>query len=56
MSTITDDSLHVVENHARRQAATLACELFRARSADSEVLLCALECEKWLADSCRQCQ
>ena len=51
-----DQLLRVVEIKARRRTAQLAHRLIRAASAEREMVLAALEFERWLADSCRDCQ
>ena len=51
-----DMLLRVVEVKARRRVAQLACQFVRAQSRDREMILAAMEFERWLADSCRSCQ
>ena len=48
--------LRAIEMKANMRAAAAAHEFVRADSTERELLLAALQCEKWLAASCRQCQ
>ena len=56
MSIDPDLRLRAVECKATVRAAAVARAFVRAGSADRELLLAALDCEKWLAASCRRCQ
>jgi len=53
MLTIPDTRLAIVELKARMHATVAARELVHASPAERELLRSALDCEKWLADSCR---
>ncbi len=55
MQTTKDLLLRIVEVKARHRVAGLACQMVRAPSRDREMILAALEFERWLADSCRDC-
>ena len=55
MDAIKDRILHVIRCEAEREAAHLAGQFVRAPSEEKGALLDALEFEKWLAESCREC-
>ena len=55
MNRTKDRILDVIRCEAERQVAHLAGEFARAASEGEEALLGALEFEKWLAESCREC-
>lgn len=47
--------LRRVRQRAEREARVLAGEFVRAAMADREAILAALETERWLAETCREC-
>ena len=55
MLTKKDMILDRIRRRAEREAAYLAGEFARAASEEKEQLLAALEIERWLAESCREC-
>lgn len=50
-----DMILDRILRRSEREAAYLAGEFARAASEEKEQLLAALEIERWLAESCREC-
>ena len=56
MGNEKDILLAAVEARARRRSAQLSGEFVRADAADKEPILAALEFERWLVESCRDCQ
>jgi len=56
MSWMKDIMLEAVRRRSEREAAHLAGEFARAVSEERENILAALEFEKWLAESCLDCQ
>ena len=55
MSRTKDRMLDVIRCEAERDVAHLAGEFAHVASEEKEALLGALEFEKWLAESCREC-
>ena len=56
MENEKDMLLAAVEARARRRAANLSGEFVRAKTTYKEPILAALEFERWLVESCRDCQ
>ena len=56
MQTTKDLLLRIVEVKARHRVAGLASAFVRAASRDREMILAEMQFERWLADSCRDCQ
>ena len=53
---ITKDLLiRIIEVRARRHVGELTCQLIRSEAEDREMILAALQFERWLADSCQDC-
>ena len=55
MRTNKDILIEIIQRKAEQEAAFLAGEFVRAASEEKEEILAALEFEKWLALSCREC-
>ncbi len=56
MRLTNDQLLRVVQVRAERRVAQLSHQLIRAPSHDREMILAAMEFERWLAESCGDCQ
>ena len=56
MQTAKDFLLRQIEARARRRAGELASELVVARPGDKELILAEMEMQRWLAESCSECQ
>ena len=48
--------LRAIEARAARRLGRLAGQLVRAESEDKELILADLEFQRWLAESCLDCQ
>ena len=55
MNALKDEILRRIEARAQREAEWLAGEFARAASAEREMILAALEAERWLAHACHDC-
>ena len=55
MNTLKDEMLRRIEARAQREAEWLAGEFARAASAERELILAALEAERWLAQESADC-
>ncbi len=56
MEVPIDVLLRVVEVKSRRRLGALACEFVRAKGRQLELVLAAMEFERWLAESCQDCR
>jgi len=55
MSNIEDLLVQRIEERAWHRAGSLAGDLVRAASREKEPILAELEFERWLAESCAEC-
>jgi len=55
MTELKNQILRVIGQEAARKVSILSGQYIRAESGQKEVLQAALEIERWLAQSCREC-
>ena len=55
MLNTKEQQLRRIEAKAMARTGRLAAELVRARSKDRELILAEMECQRWLAGTCRGC-
>ncbi len=56
MSEYKDQLIEQIEQKSRKKAAMLSREFVAAKPEEKEEIFAGIEFERWLADSCRDCQ
>ncbi len=55
MGELKDRIIRLIEQNASRKVSELSGEYVRAKSGHKEAILAAIDVERTLAESCRQC-
>jgi hypothetical protein len=55
MSNLKEQMLRLIQQKANRKVAVLSTRYVHANPGEKEVIHAAMEIERWLAASCRQC-
>jgi hypothetical protein len=54
-SKLKDQMIRLIEADSREKAAAFSIAFARAPSEEKETFLAAMEFERWVADTCREC-
>ena len=55
MSKLKDQLIRLIEADSRKKVAAFSIAFARAPSEEKETFLAAMEFERWMADTCRDC-
>lgn len=55
MSKLKDQIIRLIEADSREKVAAFATTFAQAPPEEKEIFLAAMEFERWMADTCREC-
>jgi hypothetical protein len=55
MGELKDKIVRLIEQNAAKKASELSSEYVRAKPAEKEAIQAAIDVERWLSESCRDC-
>jgi uncharacterized protein YajQ (UPF0234 family) len=55
MGELKDKIVRLIEQNAAKKASELSGEYVRAKPAEKEAIQAAIDVERWLSESCRDC-
>ena len=55
MGELKDRIVRLIEQNAARKVSELSGEYIRAKPAEREAIQAAIDIERWLSESCREC-
>ncbi len=55
MGELKDRIVRLIEQNAAEKVSQLSVEYVRAKPAEMEVIQAAIDIERWLSESCREC-